>query len=603
MRISAQSIIAVVSSVLRVFQVHPPVITPDTVVQGALLQDDGGPGKPFVSRMAGCVVTQTLMTHSFANSYGKPYVGPYTPPECSFNRITLNLTVTAAGKQFDRLAVAYFGDIEIWRTSTAEPTPNGIIWTYVKDVSHLLSLFAQPQTLVFDLGNLVNEIYTSPFNVTLQATFFTTADLEKRADLIIPISAGRSASNKSNFRNYGLGRASNALVLPRNMERAVVTVSATGQMDEEFWYSNVPSSNVDTFGSDSLLGHSSFREIQLLIDGNLAGVVWPFPIIFTGGIVRGFWRPVVGIDAFDIREDEIDITPWLPLLCDGESHSFELRIVGIDDDGNGGGLLSEAVGSYWVLTGKMFVWLDSGGGITTGGHHMADVSVCSISMSSTVSTTSNGTNCSLSYTVNVDRQLYISSEVRTSHGTKVAAWQQYLAYSNEGDISSFGDVQVIAQNTSGRAISSEGYSRTFDYPLFVNSTVVQDKSAGTLSISAALRRAQVIEIGGRSVFPTGLESFDLPHPEDAGRLGSRQRFHGSRLTTSQNGSAVYFSHGNTSISPGTTQQHLSLYGLLSAALGSVPETSVEVYRRHVVAVNDTLVRNEEFFPGQYQKVG
>ena len=31
---------------------------------------------------------------------------------------------------------------------------------------------------------------------------------------------------------------------------------------------------------------STLGEVQLLIDGNLAGVYWPFPIIFTGGIGR-----------------------------------------------------------------------------------------------------------------------------------------------------------------------------------------------------------------------------------------------------------------------------------------------------------------------------
>ena len=90
--------------------------------------------------------------------------------------------------------------------------------------------------------------------------------------------------------------------------------------------------------------------VQLLIDGQLAGVAWPFPIIFTGGIVPSFWRPLVGIDAFDLREDEIDITPWLPLLCDGNQHSFEIRIAGLTDDGNGNAQLTNSVGSYWVCS-------------------------------------------------------------------------------------------------------------------------------------------------------------------------------------------------------------------------------------------------------------
>ncbi|EXJ66144.1 uncharacterized protein A1O5_10759 [Cladophialophora psammophila CBS 110553] len=591
MRASTQSIVAAVASVLRVFQVNPPILTPEAISHRTLLQDEGGSSGSFVSQVPGCTVTQTLMVHSFANSYGHPYVGPYAPPQCSFNRVTLNLTVRAAGKQFDRLAVAYFGDIEIWRTSTAEPTPNGIIWTYVKDVSHLLSLFTRNQTLIFDLGNLINENYTSPFNATLQATFFTTTDTEKRADLIVPISAGRCASNKSSAWNYHYGGALNTLVLPQNIERAVFTVSATGQMDEEFWYSNVLCSNVHTFGADTLPGYSPFREIQLLIDGDLAGVVWPFPIIFTGGIVRGFWRPVVGIDAFDIREDEIDITPWLPLLCDGESHSFELRVVGIDDNDIRSGLLSES-----VLTGKIFIWLDCVGSVTSGSYPIANASAYSIALSSAVGTTSNGTNCTLSYTVDVDRQLSISSEVQTSHGTKVAVWQQSLAYSNQGNISDYGDVQVTRQNTLGKATSSEGYSRAFNYPLFVNSTIVQDKSARTLFISASLRRGQDIEISGHSVFPTSLEWFDPRYPEEVGRCGAHPRFSGSRLSTVQNGSAVYFSHGNTSVSPGTTQQDLSFYGIQTQALGSSSVNLVDLYHRHVLAVNDTLVRDEETFP-------
>jgi len=55
-------------------------------------------------------------------------IGSYTPPtNCSFNRVVLNLTVTVAGVQFDRLGEMYLGDTEIWRTSTAEPTLNGIM--------------------------------------------------------------------------------------------------------------------------------------------------------------------------------------------------------------------------------------------------------------------------------------------------------------------------------------------------------------------------------------------------------------------------------------------------------------------------------------------
>lgn len=47
--------------------------------------------------------TVLLMNYSFANSYGAPFVGTYTPPTCSFDRVILNMTVTSRGRQFDRL--------------------------------------------------------------------------------------------------------------------------------------------------------------------------------------------------------------------------------------------------------------------------------------------------------------------------------------------------------------------------------------------------------------------------------------------------------------------------------------------------------------------
>jgi hypothetical protein len=80
-----------------------------------------------------------LVVHSFAYSYGQPFISSYAPPECKFNRVTWNLTVVSAGRQFDRLGIVYLGDIEVFRTSTAEPTANGIRWTYLKVSSSRLS--------------------------------------------------------------------------------------------------------------------------------------------------------------------------------------------------------------------------------------------------------------------------------------------------------------------------------------------------------------------------------------------------------------------------------------------------------------------------------
>lgn len=196
-------------------------------------------------------------------------------------------------------------------------------------------MWNSPQMLIFDLGNLVNDIYTASFNTTLTATFFTVEEEFEPADLILPISARKGSEGKASVFMLPEDTAANTIGFPRNVNRAVFTVSACGQATEEFWWANVLQSNIDTFKNETgtLYGFSPFREVQVLIDGLIAGVQWPFPVIFTGGVVPGLWRPVVGIDTFDLREHEIDITPWLPILCDGDEHSFEIRVAGIEDDG------------------------------------------------------------------------------------------------------------------------------------------------------------------------------------------------------------------------------------------------------------------------------
>lgn len=344
---------ATTQPLLEVFQVYPPVLTISS--NETLELTDGSTNDSIaVASSSKPTCEETLVVYSFAYSYGHPFVGNYTPPTCAFNRVTWNLTVTSAGRQFDRLGIVYLGDIEVFRTSTAEPTATGIEWTYLKDMTSYLSLLDQSQKIIFDLGNLIDSTYTGAFNVTLSAAFFTASDSIAPADLILPISTRQSASDAASVFTVPPNIASNDITLPQNILRAVVTLSTTGQSDEEFWWSNVPSSYTETFPqTGELYGYSPFREVQLYIDGHLAGVAWPFPIIFTGGVVPGLWRPIVGIDAFDLKEDEVDITPWLPLVCDGNSHNFTIRISGLNDYANSTAELSETTDSYWLVTGKV----------------------------------------------------------------------------------------------------------------------------------------------------------------------------------------------------------------------------------------------------------
>lgn len=105
---------------------------------------------------------QIVVQRLFENSYDVPYVGVYSPPaNCTFTTTILDLSVTSQGRQYDRLALLYLGDNEIWRTSTAMPIRSGIHWSYQKDVSIFHALLAEEQKLIFSLDNVIQgDLYT-----------------------------------------------------------------------------------------------------------------------------------------------------------------------------------------------------------------------------------------------------------------------------------------------------------------------------------------------------------------------------------------------------------------------------------------------------------
>ena len=436
----------------------------------------------------------------------------------------------------------------------------------------------------------MDSTYTAPFNTTLTATFFTRPDQPGAADLIVPVSSRLSSFDRPSAFLVPQTNATSTFVIPRNVKRAIFTVSACGQLDEEFWWSNVLSSDTGTFPGNIMLGYSPFREVQLLIDGHLAGVSWPFPVIFTGGVVPGFWRPIVGIDAFELKEDEIDVSPWLSTLSDGKEHTYEIRVVGITDDGKGNGVLT-TVGNYWVVSGKLFLWLDGGAnGMVTSGSPVSQIEPdIDLRLTSTKIVGPDGSNLALNFQVLAQRHLSFSSLLTTSEGSGPVSWTQTLNYSNIGNLTAGGMDGTNIQMTSGIESSSYGYLRSFAYPLTVSERTTVESVSKNLSILASMDRGKNVQILGPSVFPSGLETLTP--------LSSYGDWEGSSVSTRQNGSATYTrGHAiNSSISYGTTEQNYIFAGIgtgpsLQYALPQFMAT-VELYSRHVLAVNGSVTQD------------
>lgn len=93
---------------IQTFSVDVPLLGPDGKVVGAGTPDGfQGIDTTVDSAAASCQVT--LGVNVFANSFGQPFVGDYTPPAClgDSNTVIMNLTVQSKGRQFDRLAIVW----------------------------------------------------------------------------------------------------------------------------------------------------------------------------------------------------------------------------------------------------------------------------------------------------------------------------------------------------------------------------------------------------------------------------------------------------------------------------------------------------------------
>ncbi|KAH8106837.1 peptide N-acetyl-beta-D-glucosaminyl asparaginase amidase A-domain-containing protein [Cristinia sonorae] len=409
--------------------------------------------------------TVKILERTFGFSFGLSEIVQFTPPtDCgpvgSWAGISLNFTVTSNGTQFDRLGIFTFHNVEFWRTSTPEPTRgDGIIWTYLKDVTKYTSLFAEPGTFILQLDNLIQTGLDGQYATVLHATFFESSARHPpapHADLIIPVST--LANDTGNDASVPPAFSLNVTV-PRNAVQVFAELFASGNGDEEFWYFNAPNQFV---GNLPTFGEGPFREVRMLVDGQVAGVAFPYAVIFTGGIVPTAWRPITSYGALDLPTYFIDLTPFVPILTDGKPHNISLDVVSAEDD--------HAINQNWFVSGNLQVVLDRSNKPTTGKITVLDAPPFAV----TKTTGSVGGN-DVNFTVTATRRIHIEADIVSGSGRRNhVVWSQNLQFSNTQDFIDNSNVQLLHQTASGTFLSTHNGVSTlvddFSYPLNINIT-------------------------------------------------------------------------------------------------------------------------------------
>ena len=133
--------------------------------------DDPRTAAPPVATPGTPSCSTTIVEHAFDNY--DVYQNAYRPVcRGPWAKVVLRLDGTVAGRQYDRLGWLTLGGVEIFKTSTPEPSPEGIAWSVEKDVTGYSALLAEPQTVNMYLGNTVDDTYTGVLNVKVSLTFY-----------------------------------------------------------------------------------------------------------------------------------------------------------------------------------------------------------------------------------------------------------------------------------------------------------------------------------------------------------------------------------------------------------------------------------------------
>jgi hypothetical protein len=466
---------------------------------------------PKVPRPAGQPCTVPLFTNlDFADfnpkffSYSPACAGPWA-------KVVLNADWSVdAGRQFDRTAEVWIGGTNVYFGTTAEPSRTvARSWHTEVDLTDYSTLLTIAQGGRVDLGNLVNDTYTSHLHGSAYLQFYPVARHQpppQVADLVLPLAA--DATGGTVALNTGSDQLAKTFSLPTNLERAYLDVFAQSQGGDEFWYTCAPN---DVAGELYNCGNTGFRESEVYVDGKPAGIAPVYPWIYTGGLDPYLWRPVVGIQTLNFAPYRVDLTPFASILSDGSPHTVAVGVYNANQ--------------YFSATASLLLYLDHGLQQVTGALLKDTLGLPNPTVKENIET--NGTAYYGTLSVSSNRGFALSGYVNTSHGKIQTDVAQSITFSN-------------AQS----------------YNVYIDGTVYHQTVQQTTGLAAltTTRSAAGVRLDSRlNTWPMTLK-YDYNAYNDGSQkqvTSITQGVSENQLTT-QNGWPVWFSSMNVSENPGDT---------------------------------------------------
>ena len=439
------------------------------------------------------------------------------PADCPgpWSRVVLEADFdVTAGRQFDRTGIINLGGVNLFTGTTMEPrralAPS---WHAERDVTDYAALFRSSRDGEALLTNYVDATYTGRLFWSARLIFYAADEANPApatADLIEPLTYKLTSLSEE------APLIERTMNLPRNIERLEMDVLVLPQAADEFWYACLP----DRFAAppkkegDQPLCGAPFRESEVLIDGQLAGIAPLYPWIYTGGMNPALWTIIPGIETLSMSPYRVDLSPFAALLNDGRPHRIALRFAGVRKYGFG--------------MGTLLAWRDHGKSVVTGA--MTRNSLRSAPVVVEGEMVERGEDAVGTARTTAARSGFLSGYVDTSHGrvrTSIATSMGFINVQNQkgragGDTGQRTRIDTRVERRGGGQnfirVTSE------DYPLALSSAESRRDGTrvSTIAVDQQMIREEAVTTGGETLRRTTRMSVS-PQAISIGEQGEKAR--------------------------------------------------------------------------------
>ena len=437
---------------------------------------------PTVPRPAGtpCVV-ELLSNESFADASNHPF--NYAPPagcQGNWSKVVLEADFSISGDAQSDATNVWIGGVNLFSGTTPLPSatlsPSWHVERDLTDYTALLKSSQQGQALVSTLSDGNNH---GTVQGSVRLLFYPGKPAATAPNAVYPL--GSDPIGATTVLASPSASLARTFTLPRNVEKAYLDVFAQGQNFDSEWFTCVPNQYA---AEVEACGGGNFRETEVSIDGQPAGIAPVYPTVYSDGVDANLWQPTPGVQTLNLMPYRVDLTPFAGVLSDGQPHTVSISVAGANN--------------AFAATAALLVYQDANSQQVTGSvtRNTLTGQAATPAISDTLQVDAQG-NLTGAINTTISRQFVIEGVANTSKGRVQSTVTQTVGFDNTQTFTINGSQfrQVTSQTASvdsssqskiGSLITAD-YREKFSYPLSLdfNETI---NAQGGIDIASSIQQ-------------------------------------------------------------------------------------------------------------------